>query len=160
MEHGIFHNIISHPVALAAIVLLVVEQVFLSMPGSFPFRHGVPVKVLRLGLSSPKLMKRLDSSPDLWRYRMMDEGEVLYLSGTYPAGTWGPVLFVGEIRFHGNGTLVIRMAHVTSLFLFFPIAGGLLRLDLYGLIPALLALAFGTWLYRRFNRALDGLVKG
>jgi hypothetical protein len=152
-------QITGHPVVITAIILLVVEQIFLSRPGSFPYRYGIPVKAKRLGLPAPELRKRLAESPGDWRYQIQESEEVLYLSGTYPAGTWGPLLFVGEIRLCGNGAIIIRMAHVTSLFFFFPIAGGLLRFDLYGMIPAVLAILFGAWLYRRFVRALDVLVK-
>jgi len=157
---SLIEYIAGHPFVIGLFVLLIIEQVLLANPGSFPYRYGVPVKLKRAALKAQKVRNKLDASPEGLRYRVEDPGDVVYLHGTYPAGTWGPLLFVAEVRLKDQSGIVIRMAHITSLFLFVPIAGGLVRFDLYGFISALLAVVFGVWLYRRLNNALDRLVNG
>ena len=150
--------ITDHPDVFFYLFLVVIEQVLLLFPGSYPYTLGIPVRFIPLNVNEEEVKGRLAESLVRLRYRINESRKEVYFYNPLPMGTWGPLLVVGQIVLHGRGRIIIRMAPVTALGLGYPFLRSIGMLKLSGFIFALLLVVLVYFFYRRLVRNLDVLL--
>lgn len=140
--------ITDHPDVFIFLFLVVIEQVLLLAPGSWPYRYGIPVRFKHLGLSLDEVKDRLAGLPVWLHYNVDAASKEIFLRNVFPLWVWGPLFFTGQAQFEDGGRLIIRMAPLTSLGLIYLFLDGIGTFQFQGLATALLIALLLAWYYR------------
>ena len=129
-------------------ILVLIEQILLLFPGSYPYTLGMPVKFIPVNLKEEEVRGRLADSLVRFRYRVNESCKEVYFINSLTAGTLGPRLFVGQILFEGKGRVIIRMAPISFLGIAYLFLGAIGTLKLSGFIYAFLIAVLVYFFYR------------
>ncbi len=140
--------IADHPDVFTYLFLVIIEQVLLLFPGSWPYRFGIPVRFKALALSLDEVKDRLVGLPLWFHYKVDVSSREIFLRNVFPLWTWGPLLFTAQAQFEDGGRVIIRMAPLTSLGAMYLFLDGIGTFQFQGLAAALLMALLLAWYYR------------
>jgi hypothetical protein len=136
--------------------LFVAEQVVMVELGSYPYSLGLPVARRKL----PNNLKIEDVGGFIGRLKIKrdKEGNIFFRYKHFPL-TWGPYVFVGQVKKQDPTVLIVRLGPLTCLFFLAFIIHGLLT-DLSSTIMALVTVGFFLWyFYFSFLKGYEKIVK-
>lgn len=143
MKDFIFNN----PTFSVLLVFFVVEQVFYYVMGSYPYRYGVPIKILPLQSASEVLeTSERNVNTSLAVKVNADRSEMCFRDRNF-FGTIGQLFFLGQISLDNGGNAVIRIGPLTGLFMAF-----LILSSYKDIISGALIILFLIWMYSRLFR--------
>ena len=137
-----------HPDIFVYLVLVVIEQALLLVPGSWPYRHGIPVRFKPLGLSLEETRNRLAVSTVRLHYDVDVTNKEISFRNAFPLWTWVPLFFTGRDQFDSRGRVIIRAAPLTSLGVIYLLLDAIETFQFQSLATALLMALVLAWYYR------------
>jgi len=137
-----------HPDVFIYLALVVLEQVLLLAPGSWPYRYGFPVRFIRLGLSFDEVKNRLAASSVRLHNDIDESRKEICFRNVFPLWTWSPLFLVAQAQFENRGRVIIRMAPLSTLGVIYLFLDAVGTFRLPGLGTALLLALLLAWYYR------------
>ena len=133
--------------------LFIAEQVAMVKLGSYPYLWGIPFARRTL----PKNLPIEDVGGFIGRLKIKDDhkGNIFFRYKHFPL-TWGPYVFVGQVKNEDPTELIIRLGPLTCLFFIAFIIEGLFS-GFLSLIVAVVTVSF--FLYFFFNLFQKGYEK-
>ena len=98
--------------------LFLIEQIAIYFPGSFPYRFGIPISQKSFPLDKYE-SQELKSKPLSGFIIKKAKSKDIYLRYKYPPLVFGPILFVGQLCCGQNDKVLIRVAPLSAIFIFF-----------------------------------------
>lgn len=111
----VFQYFTENPVIAGYLVLVVIEQVLIFFPGTYPYTLGFPIKIIPVDMEDKKAGELLTESLVSRRCQVRRSGSTIYFRKMLPAGVWGPQLLTGQILLEGRGRVIIRAAPISVL---------------------------------------------
>lgn len=133
--------------------LFVAEQIIMVQLGSYPYFRGIIFAKRTL----PSNMQIEDVGGFIGRLKIKkdENGNIFFRYKHFPL-TWGPYVFVGQVRKEEPTELIIRLGPLTCLFFVAFIVQGLI----YGLVSTIIAfVTVGFFLWYFFYSFLKGYEK-
>jgi len=156
---GLSMQIVSdHPDVFVYLILVVIEQVLLLAPGTYPYRYGMPVRFIPLSLSFEEVKDRLAGSSVQLHYVVDATKKEICFRNSFPLWTWVPLFFAGQAQFEGRSRVIVRMAPLTSLGVIYLFLNAIGTLQFHGFATALLLALLLAWYYRWLVGMLDLLL--
>ena len=137
-----------HWIISGYLIFVVIEQILLLFPGSYPYRFGIPVRKIQLSFHGEEVRDKLAESLVLFRYHINDSRKEVYFRKKLPTGVLGPQMMVGQIIIENDTRMIIRIAPIASLAVIGFFLVGLFAFSLSGIIFSLLLVAFIYLSYR------------
>ena len=147
-----------HPDVFVYLAFVLIEQVLLFYPGSYPYTLGIPVRIIPIDLKEDDAQGKLADALVRLSYKINEQRKEAYFINYLPMGVLGPRLFVGQVMLAGKGRIIIRAVPILSLGLAYGFLGAIGTLELSGFIFALLIAVlvyfFYRWLVSKLNLLL------
>jgi hypothetical protein len=133
--------------------LFAAEQIIMVKLGSYPYFWGIPFARRAL----PNNLKIEDAGGFIGRLRIKkdEEGNIFFRYKHFPL-TWGPYVFVGQVRKEDPTELIIRLGPLTCLFFIAFILQGFIS-GMQSTIVSLVTVGFFLWYF--FYSCLKGYEK-
>ncbi|MCJ7499050.1 hypothetical protein MUP29_02235 [bacterium] len=151
----VFQFFTENPVIAGFLVLVLIEQVLLLFPGTYPYTLGFPVKIIPIDIEDERTRELLVESLVRKRCRVRISGSTVYFRKMLPEGVWGPQLLIGQILLEGRNRAIIRMAPIALLgiaYLFLMSIGEFTFSGIFfALIVAVLVYLFIRWYVRKIS---------
>jgi len=156
--NSIIQYFAENPVLFGYLILVLIEQVLILFPGTYPYKLGFPVKFIPLDMEGEKVRELLAESLVRQRCRVRISDTTIYFRNALPAGTWGPVLFAGQILLEGRSRAIIRVAPIALLgiaYLFLMSIGGFtFHGILFALLIVVLMYLYIRWYFKKISHLL------
>src|SRR5680860_861870 len=108
----------SSTLSISLLMLVLFEQVFLyTFPGSFIYRVGVPIKRITVPMTDKTYWLSVLGYSASMRGKVDEKRNELYVRNRHFPLTWGPLFFVGQLKFIDPETLIVRVGPFTAMLL-------------------------------------------
>ena len=110
--------------------LVLIEQILYLLPVSYVYQSGILFRQILISNHKVSFLTDKKTQPKNLSLRMNRDKSEIHLRNNYPFGSWGPLLFVGQIKLVSPNILNIRVGIFSLLLVISPLV-----ISIYGSDP-------------------------
>lgn len=102
-------------ITLCAIAVLVFEQFFYWILGSYPYRYGFTIQAINIPVLDNSTWRMANKYNNRLAIKVNDRRNMIFFRYKYPMSVLGPLLFVGQVQNNDAAKLKIKVGPLSGI---------------------------------------------